>query len=271
MDVPAVQAQVNSWSGGNDYENYVGRWSRLVAPEFIAWLAVPPGGRWLDVGCGTGALTETVLLDAAPAEVVGVDPSADFVRFAAAQVPDPRASFREGNAQALPLGDAAVDVVVAGLVLNFVPDRTAALREMQRVTRPGGTVAAYVWDYADGMQMMAHFWDAAAELDPASRALHEGSRFDFCRPEPLSELFAGAGLLDAEVTAIVVPTVFAGFDDYWTPFLSGGAPAPSYAQSLGDGDRAALRQALERRLPTEDDGSIRLTARVWAVRGSTGT
>jgi SAM-dependent methyltransferase len=268
--VATVQAPVDSWSGGNDYEDYDGRWSRRVAPEFVAWLAAPPGSRWLDVGCGTGALTEAVLLGASPAAIVGVDPSADFVRFAAAHVPDPRASFRQGNAQALPLDDAAVDVVVSGLVLNFVPDRTAALHEMQRVTRHGGTVAAYVWDYSDGMQMMAHFWDAAAELDPTSTALHEGSRFDFCRPAPLRDLFVGAGLLDVEIEPIVVPTVFAGFDDYWTPFLSGGAPAPSYAQSLGAEDRAALRQALADRLTPADDGSIRLSARAWAVRGTRG-
>jgi SAM-dependent methyltransferase len=268
--VGALHAPADSWSGGNSYEKYVGRWSRLVAPRFVAWLAVPPGSRWLDVGCGSGALTETVLLDDSPANIVGVDPSADFLRYAADRISDPRASFREGNAQALPLDDAAVDVVVSGLVLNFAPDRSAALREMRRVTRHGGTVAAYVWDYSDGMQMMTHFWDAAAEIDPASATLHEGSRFSFCRPEPLRELFVDAGLLDVAVAPIDVPTVFASFDDYWTPFLSGGAPAPSYAQSLSEEDRAALRQALEDRLPTQDDGSIRLTARAWAVRGTSG-
>lgn len=263
-------APVDSWSGGNDYENYVGRWSRLVAPRFVAWLSVQPGARWLDVGCGTGALTETVLLDGSPDAIVGIDPSPDFLAVAAAQVPDPRASFRPGNAQAIPLEDATVDVVVSGLVLNFVSDREAALREMRRVTRAGGTVGAYVWDYQGEMQLMKLFWDTAAALDPASRTLHEASRFRFCRPGPLRALFIDAGLLSVEVEPIVVPTVFRDFDDYWTPFLHASAPAPTYARSLGEDQREALRTALQRRLPTRDDGSIHLTAGAWAVRGFNG-
>jgi SAM-dependent methyltransferase len=268
--VKAPQAPVDSWAGGNGYERYVGRWSRLIATEFLAWLAVPPGRRWLDVGCGTGVLTETALVAGAPTTVVGVDPSDDFLRHAAARVPDPRATFRAGNAQLLPLEDDAVDVVVSGLVLNFVADRGAALREMRRVTRHGGTVAAYVWDYTGGMQLMRHFWDAAVDRDPAAAAAQEGARFDFCRPGPLRALFVDAGLLDVDVAPIVVPTVFADFDDYWTPFLHASAPAPAYARSLGEGDRAALREVLRQRLPVQDDGSIPLTARAWAVRGSNG-
>jgi SAM-dependent methyltransferase len=256
-----------SWAGGDRYEAYVGRWSRPVARSFVAWLAVPADARWLDVGCGTGALTGTILATAEPSEVLGVDPSPDFVAHAAAHVRDPRAAFREGSAQALPADDAAFDAVVSGLVLNFVPAPSAALAEMRRVTRPEGVVAAYVWDYADGMQLMRRFWDAAAELDPAVRELDEGLRFPLCRPEALHELFTGAGLVAVEVEEIVVPTVFADFDDYWTPFLGGTGPAPAYAVQLPDHDRAALRESLRSRLPTEVDGSIHLTARAWAVRG----
>ena len=261
---------VDSWSGGDSYESYVGRWSRLVAQEFVRRLAVPPGARWLDVGCGTGALTETVLVERSPAAIVGVDPSPDFLALAATRIPEPRATFRPGHAQALPLEDAAVDVVVSGLVLNFVPDRVAALGEMRRVIRPGGTVAAYVWDYPGGMQLMTYFWDAAVDRDPSAGPLHEGARFRFCRPDPLRSLFLAAGLLGVEVEPVVVPTVFADFDDYWTPFLHGEAPAPSYVRSLGDGPRTALRDALHQRLPVRDDGSIHLTARAWAVRGVDG-
>jgi SAM-dependent methyltransferase len=260
----------DSWSGGTSYDNYVGRWSRLVATKFVSWLAIPPGARWLDVGCGTGALTEMVLLDAAPEEIVGVDPSGEFLQLAVAHVTDPRASFRTGTAEALPLEDSSVDVVVSGLVLNFVPDRAAALHEMRRVTRQGGTVAAYVWDYPSEMQLMKCFWDTATRLDPSARRLHEGRRFGVCRPAPLRALFVDAGLMGVEVEPIVVPTVFASFDDYWTPFLHGEAPGPSYARSLGDDEREALRTALRRRLPIKDDGSIHLTAGAWAIRGSTG-
>ncbi len=141
----------DSWSSGEGYAAYMGRWSRLVAEEFVEWLAVPHGSRWLDVGCGTGALTATIRGCGSPSDIVGVDPSVGFVQYAAAHVTHRHASFLAGDARALPVRDASFDTVVSGLVLNFVPDRTAAVREMQRVTRHGGTVAAYVWDYSDGM------------------------------------------------------------------------------------------------------------------------
>jgi len=261
---------VDAWSGARAYENYVGRWSRPVARAFVAWLDPQPGCRWLDVGCGTGALSESVLQDAAPASLTGIDPSPDFVSHVAAQVRDPRATFRSGNATAVPLPDAAVDVVVSGLVLNFVVDRPAALREMRRVTRRGGTVAAYVWDYSGEMQLMRYFWDAAIERDAAAAGAHEAARFGFCRPGPLRDLFVDAGLLGVEVAPIVVPTVFADFDDYWTPFLHASAPAPAYARSLDEDERAALRESLRQRLPARADGTISLTAGAWAVRGCSG-
>ena len=261
-------APPGSWAGADAYEAYVGRWSRLVAPRFLDWLAVPEGRRWLDVGCGTGALSRAILTACTPAEVVGVDPSLPFVAHAAGQAPDARASFRRGDAEHLPVEHGSFDAVVSGLVLNFVPDQSAALREMRRATRLGGVVAAYVWDYADGMQLLAYFWDAAVEEAPEAEPLREGLRFAMCRPEPLRDLFVGAGLDDVAVEAIVVPTVFADFDDYWSPFLGGQGPAPAYAMSLAVEDREALRERLRSRLPLADDGSIRLTARAWAVRGS---
>ena len=258
----------DSWAGGQSYEAYIGGWSRLVAAEFVHRLGVLPGARWLDVGSGTGALTETVLVSCAPAEVVGVEPSATFREYAIEKVPDPRASFRAGDAQALPVDDGAFDVVVSGLVLNFVPDRPAALAEMRRAARPGGIVAAYVWDYPGEMQLVNQFWDTAVILDPAARPLHEGIRFDFCRPGPLHALFAHAGLGNVEVAPIEVPLDFARFDDYWTPFLSGTGPAPAYAMSLSAEDRTRLRDGIRARLPTAADGSIHLLARAWAVRGN---
>jgi hypothetical protein len=131
-------------------------------------------------------------------------------------------------------------------------------------------VAAYVWDYAGGMQMLRHFWDAASEVDAAAAAVEEGRRFALCRPEPLADLWHGAGLPAATVAAIDVPTVFAGFDDYWRPFLGGQGPAPGFVAALPEDRRAALRELLRSRLPTQDDGSIRLTARAWAVQGVKG-
>lgn len=255
------------WSGGDAYERYVGRWSRQVAPIFVDWLAITPRRDWLDVGCGTGALSATVLAQADPASIVGIDPSADFVAHAREGVADPRASFAVGDAQAIPLPVASVDVVVAGLVLNFVPDPAAGLAEMVRVAVPGATVAAYVWDYAEGMELMRHFFDAAIALDPAAVAEDEGVRFPICRPDPLRRAFVGAGLVAVEVRAIDVPTVFPGFDEYWTPFLSGVGAAPAFAMRLDEGRRNAIRDRLRATLPMEPDGSIHLSARAWAARG----
>jgi SAM-dependent methyltransferase len=255
------------WSGGEAYEQYVGRWSRPVAARFLDWLRVAPGRRWLDVGSGTGALTQTILMRCSPAEVLGVEPSPAFVAYATDSVRDPRASFREGDGQHLPVQDASVDVVVSGLVLNFVSDGAAALGEMSRVARSGGVVAAYVWDYAGEMQMIRCFWDGAVDQDPAASALDEGRLFPLCRPEPLATIFGDAGLQDVQVTAIDVATRFTGFDDFWQPFLGGVGPAPAYAMSLDDAARSALRERLRCRLPAGSDGSIPLLARAWAVRG----
>ena len=255
------------WTTGSAYERYVGRWSRLVARDFLAWLTVPAGRRWLDVGCGTGALSQEILERGAPSAMAGIDASAGFVEHARAQVPDPRASFRVGDAQALPFEDAAFDAAVSGLVLNFVPDPARMVGEMRRVVKPGGVVAIYVWDYAGEMQLMRRFWDAAVALDPAALDLDEGRRFPITRAAPLVELFESAGLRDVRILAIDVPTAFKDFDDYWAPFLGGQAPAPGYCMSLSEERRAALRERIRSMLPIEADGSIRLIARAWAVRG----
>jgi SAM-dependent methyltransferase len=259
--------RTDAWDSGDAYEPYVGRWSRLVAREFLEWLAMPTGWRWLDVGCGTGALAESILALAAPREVVGVDPSPAYVAFARDRVIDPRVRFEVGDAQTLGEASATFDAVVAGLVLNFVPEPDRALSEMVRVARPGGVVAAYVWDYAEGMQMMRYFWDAAGALDPGAQELDEGRRFPLCKPEPLTGLFQTAGLGEVEVRAIDVPTVFRDFDDYWSPFLGGQAPAPGYAMSLSEERRAALREQIRASLPTNPRGEHSLIARAWAVRG----
>lgn len=256
------------WSLGDPYEAYVGRWSRRVAEPFLRWLDVPAGGRWLDVGCGTGALTATALALAAPAEIVGIDPSEGFLATARAQIVDPRSTFRAGDAQALPFPDHRFDAVVSALALNFVPDPARAAAEIARVTAPGGTAAAYVWDYAEGMAMMRRFWEAAATLDPTTTERDEARRFPLCRPQSLTDLWTGAGLGAVTLQAIEVPTVFTNFDDYWTPFLGGQGPAPGYVASLPENHRQALRDLLRSSLPTAPDGSIPLTARAWAIRGT---
>ena len=258
------------WASGAPYEAYGGRWSRLVARAFLTWLAVPTGSRWLDVGCGTGALSASILGESEPAEVVGADQSDGFIAHARERIRDGRAAFEVADAGALPFEDARFDAVVSGLMPNFVPSPERGLAEMVRVARPGGAVAAYVWDYAGEMQLMRHFWDAAVALDPSARELDEGRRFPLCRPEPLERLFRAAGLNGVAVRSIDVPTVFRDFDDYWSPFLGAQGPAPSYAMSLDEPRRVALREALHVRLPITADGSIDLLARAWAVRGTAG-
>jgi SAM-dependent methyltransferase len=254
------------WASGDAYEPYVGRWSRLVAREFLIWLALPPGLRWLDVGSGTGALSRVILDSAGPLAVVGVDQSKDYVAYASGRVSDPRATFRVADAQALPFPNPEFDVAVSSLVLNFVPAQARALAEMRRAVRKGGTAAVYVWDYAGEMQLMRRFWDAAVALDPAAQELDEGRRFPVCKPEPLAELFRQVGFRDVDGRAIDVPTVFRDFDDYWSPFLGGQGPAPGYCMSLTEDRRAALRERIRTGLPVRHDGSIHLTARAWAVK-----
>jgi SAM-dependent methyltransferase len=262
-----VARPAETWAAGDAYEPYIGRWSRLVAREFVAWLGVAGGAAWLDVGCGTGALSQTVLEAADPAAVVGIDPSLGFLAHARARLAGP-ARLVVADARRLPLADARMDAAVSGLVLNFVPDPAGAVAEMARVTRAGGRVAAYVWDYGGRMELIRRFWDAAAALDPAAATLDEGRRFGLCRPEPLAGLFRDAGLVEVAGRPIEVPTRFRDFDDYWTPFLGGQGPAPGYAMALDEGRRAALREELRARLPVAGDGSIPLVARAWAAAGT---
>jgi SAM-dependent methyltransferase len=256
------------WANGDLYEPYVGRWSRWVAGKFLAWLTLPEDGRWLDVGCGTGALSEALLLICNPGRIKGIDRSEGYIEYLQHKVRDPRAEFEAGDAQALPVEDETYDGAVSGLVLNFVPQPGRMVSEMVRAVRKGGTLALYVWDYADKMQLIRHFWDSAVALDPAANALDEGRRFPICNPGKLGGLFRGAGLQRVETRAIDIPTVFKDFDDYWSPFLGGQGPAPGYAMSLNEEKRAQLRDRICAGLPTASDGSISLVARAWAVRGT---
>jgi SAM-dependent methyltransferase len=250
------------------YDAYMGRWSRRAATEFLDWLHVPSNCIWLDVGCGTGALTEAVLAQCAPKEILGVDPSEGFVANAARSIEDSRATFRVGNAMSLPVDAGAYDAVVSGLVLNFVPDAKEGVAEMARAVRSGGSVAAYVWDYAGRMELMRWFWDVAIQLNPEASNRDEGKRQPMlCAPGPLTELFRDAGLANVQVRSIDVVTRFADFDDYWTPFTGGQGSAPGYAMSLSDEARTTLRERLRADLPISEEGSITMIARAWAIMG----
>ncbi len=261
----------DAWDAGEAYARYMGRWSRLVAPRFLDWLDVGAGASWVDVGSGTGALTGAIVERCAPRSVVGIEPSAGFLAVARARVSDPAVRFEQGDARALPLADGSADLVVSGLVLNFVPDPKAALAEAVRVVRPGGTVAFYVWDYpGGGMGIMRAFWTAAIALDPGAADLGEDRRFPDCRPEKLAAMAEAAGLEAVRTDAIEALTVFPDFDDYWQPFTLGAGPAPGYCAKLPAEAREALRARLDADLPRNEGGAIVLTARAWAVRGVRG-
>jgi SAM-dependent methyltransferase len=255
---------MDCWHVGEAYERYMGRWSRRLAPRFVRWLEVPAGQRWLDVGCGTGSLVAAIVGHAAPAAVASLQ--TDLRR----RLP-PQVGLQRASADALPFAEGSFDATVSALVLNFVPDVGAALREMVRVSADGGVLAACVWDYAQAMRMIRAYWDAAAQLGLLNPGQDEGERFTLCRPHALADAFAGAGLRDVVVAAIDLDITFADFDDYWQPFLGGQGPAPSHATSLAESQRERLRERLRRNLgdsgELRPDGAIVLPARAWAVRG----
>ena len=258
----------DSWLSGSAYERFMGRWSNLIAQQFLSWLAIPPARSWLDVGCGTGSLTRLILETHQPKEITAIDSSGDFILYAQRSITHPSVHFQVGLAQSLELDSNSIDAVVSGLVLNFVPQPEAAIREMLRVTKPGGKIGIFLWDYADGMQMLRYFWDAAVELDHIAREFDEGIRFPLCQEGQLETLVREAGLKQVEAIPIEVRTVFQDFDDYWQPFLGNVGPAPNYTMSLKLKDRQKLEDKLHQSLPVDDNGSISLIARAWAVKGT---
>jgi SAM-dependent methyltransferase len=255
------------FADSDPYERFMGRWSRRLAAQFVKFAAVSDGDSILDVGCGIGSLA-LAIADAFPsARVTGVDPSAAFVSDMQTKAVSGRLRFQVGDAQALEFADASFDKTLSQLVLNFVADRGKAVREMVRVTRPGGVVAAAVWDYADGMRMLRVFWDEAVALDPPLAARDEG-HMPLCKRGELAALWRAIGLERVEDQPIVIDLDFSSFEDYWTPFLGGQGPAASYLVSLPEPRRSALEARLrDRLLSSRTDGPFVLQARAWAVKG----
>ena len=258
---------MDKWTSGAAYDLWMGRWSRLLADEFLNWLNLPPNLRWLDVCCGGGVLTEAVVDRFAPTRVAGVDASAQQIEFARAHRAHPSVTFETGDAMALPFAEASVDVAVCGLGLNYVPEPEVALSDMRRVTIAEGVIAAYVWDYAAGARFLREFWDAAAAVDNEALAHDQAQRFPLCNPEALRELFGRIGENQLSICALDITTRFASFDDYWQPLLTGQGSAPGYLATRDEPTRLAIRERLRASLTTASDGAINLPARAWAVRG----
>ncbi|WP_119418052.1 class I SAM-dependent methyltransferase [Desertibaculum subflavum] len=264
----AEASRHDAWAAGDSYDAYMGRWSRQIAPRFLDWLAPREGSDWLEIGCGTGALSGAIVERCKPGSLLSIDASEGFVSRARANVRDARVVFEVGDAQALAVATASKDIVVSALVLNFVPDKDKALAEMRRAARQSATIGFYVWDYpGGGVEFMRAFWVAAAALDPAAQELTEDRRFPDCTQEALTGLATRAGLRSVVSAPIEIPTVFRDFDDFWRPFTLGAGPAPGYCASLAPAARERLRQKLHDALPRSADGSIPLKARAWAVKG----
>lgn len=260
----------DNWSSGDPYEYFMGRWSKRMAPVFLQWLNFPYHSRWLDLGCGTGALSEAITTAARPEHLYCIDPSAEFLAKAKERHLQ-NASFLIGSASHIPIPDATVDIVVSGLALNFFPDLPAAFSEIKRVLKPDGTIAAYVWDYAGKMEFLRVFWDAAQAIDTAAYQLDEGNRFAICNTESLQEAFSTAGFSNIKSSCLDVDTAFKNFADYWDPFLGGQGPAPTYLASLSAVKQEQLKAAIQQQLPVNADGTIQLKARAIAIQGTLGT
>jgi ubiquinone/menaquinone biosynthesis C-methylase UbiE len=261
----------DAWQAGDSYDLYMGRWSRQIAPRFLEWLEPRDRLDWLEVGCGTGALSAAILARCDPKSLISIDPSEGFLAKARANVPDGRVQFRQGDAQALAIEPGSRDMIVSALVLNFVPDKDRALAEMKRVARRGATIAFYVWDYpGGGIEFISAFWAAATALDPGARDLTEDKRFPFCTPDGLTGLARKAGLTSIACEPIETPAMFKNFDDYWHPFTLGAGPAPGYCMSLDADARQRLKERLRDSLPRGKDGSIPLKTRAWAIKAMVG-
>lgn len=248
----------------------MGRWSRPLAEGFVRWLDAPEGRHWLDVGTGTGALAAAICSVANPASVVACDPSEAFVDLASSRLRDSRVRFEVAGVGQLPAHREGYDLAVSGLALNFVPDPHEAVREQLSLLRAGGRVAACVWDYAEGMEFLRHFWDAATSVDPAAAVHDEGVRFPICNPDALRALFESCGARNVHTDEVRIPTVFRDFDDYWRPFVGGPGPAPGYVAGLSRDRCSDLVADLKRRLLRRPDARIELSARAWVVAGERG-
>ena len=257
------------FSAGDAYERFMGRWSSQLAPLLVRFAGVLDGDDVLDVGSGTGALAVAVARAGPRTRVLGVELSPSYVAFARARHGSDRIGFEEGDAQKLPLNDRRFDRALSLLVLNFIPDPAKALAEMARVTRAGGTIAAAVWDYGEGMEMLRVFWDEAIALSPGKASLDE-RHMPLCRQGELAALWREQGLQDISETALTIETRFATFDDYWSPFVEKQGPAGAYVAALTPKEREVLRLRVRRRLLGEGgERPIVLHARAWAVRGTT--
>ncbi|HET6994825.1 MAG TPA: class I SAM-dependent methyltransferase [Chitinophagaceae bacterium] len=255
----------DNWNSGDPYEYFMGRWSRLMAPQFLTWLKLPANLKWIDLGCGTGALSEAIYNQCTPSHLTSMDPSREFLDKAGTRLSG-KTDLVVGSASAIPLPSQTLDVVVSGLAINFFPELETAFFEMKRVVKPDGVIAAYVWDYSGRMEFLRIFWDTACEIDEEGKKSDEGVRFPLCDRTQLAKSFEKAGLLNIETAFLDIETLFENFEDFWSPFLGGQGPAPGYLASLSKMKQEEFKLAIRKKLPVQQDGSIKLLARAIAVK-----
>ena len=246
------------------YGRYIGRYSEQLAPVFVATIGVAEGQKVLEVGCGPGALTSALVAAAGPGRVWAVDPSEQYVEACRARAQG--ADVRVGRAETLPFPDGAFDVAVAQLVVNLLEDPEAGVREMRRVTRSGGAVAAAVWA-PDGMPLLRSFWDSALAVAPgAVAAVGEDGRVGFGK-ERLGELWERCGLTDLALSAVAATVTYRDFDELWAPLEAGVGRSGALCAALDPVRRQSLRAELYGRLGSPPS-AFPLTARAWCVRGT---
>ncbi len=263
----ATEAEAKMFAASAGYERFMGRWSQLLAPRFIAFAGIRNGQRVLDVGTGTGSAAAAVEVSMPASEIIGIDPSAAFIAYAQKNAKSARAHFEVGDAQALKFENASFDQTLALLVMNFIPDHGKAIAEMRRVTRPQGTVSACVWDYDAGMQMLRFFWDEAVALDPAIEPKDE-RHMKLSHRGQLDDAWKKAGLVNVQEAPLVIDQAYSSFNDYWEPFTKGAGPGGAYVVALPEDRRQQLEVRMRKRLLGDrEDGPFTLTARAWCVRG----
>ena len=265
-DIQEKNNMQDNWNDGDPYEYFMGRWSSKMAIEFFSWLNPAANQTWLDLGCGTGALSKVIKSKYHPNHIICMDPSEDFLKIAKKELGN--AQILVGTAGDIQLSDNSVDITVLGLVLNFIPDLESALIEIKRVIKSGGLVAAYVWDYSGKMEMLRYFWNAAIIENPDAVKLDEGVRFPICNEDELKTAFSQAGFENISIAEIDIETHFQNFEDYWNPFLGGQGPAPTYLKTLSKDQFEKLKASVYESLPIDADGSIRLIGRALSVRAN---
>ncbi len=252
------------FTDGDAYERFMGRWSRAAGTTFLDWLALPRQLHWLDVGCGTGAFTELIIERCDPKLVDAIDPAEDQIAFARRRKAAARATFRSGDAQALPYPDHAFDVAAMALVISFVPDPFKAAAEMKRVVKPGGTVATYMWDFSSRGFTQWPLIEALATMNVNVPPM-PGFRNSFI--DSLTGFFEAAGLTQIATRHIDIEVAYADFDDYWASQTALPNPTVQLIRKMPPSDVERLKAYLRENLPTAPDGRIAYPARANAIKG----